>query len=310
MSAALSNATKIDAEFEDGPEPFLKCAGGKRAITSELLRYVPEVITGRYFEPFLGGGALFFAIMSERARMSNVDRPGDTFLNDLNREFLNCYEVVRDDLDALVSVLQHGTLYKNTRQCFYSVRQMRPNFDTKEWRVIAAARTLYLNRVCYNGLFRVNLSGGFNAPFGKYKNPKICDVDKLNRARDALRAANVVFGTQDFEAYVDLFNPRPNDVIYCDPPYWPIDATANFTSYTSKGFGPADQKRLAEAARRWASAGATVILSNADVPPIRRLYRKHFSFRRIQVRRAINSRADRRDAVGELIIVSRPGGRA
>ena len=266
---------------EDGTRarPFVKWAGGKRAIVPEIAHRLPESIR-TYWEPFLGGGAVFFAL--DR-------RIGTAQLSDVNAELALTYQMVRTRADRLIEVLnEHARLHSKAH--YLKVRKMDENLNSVE----RAARFIYLNKTCFNGLYRVNKSGRFNVPMGRYKNPAICDEDNLRAASEVLQKATVRIG--DFTR----IQPTKGDFIYADPPY---DGT--FTGYDSIGFTADDQRRLRDAALRWHGEGAAVMVSNADTPHIRSLYeRQPFTLHTVTAPRSINCKADGREPVGELLITS------
>ena len=267
--------------------PFVKWAGGKRNLIPAIARHFPDRV-GAYWEPFVGGGAVFFTFASRIER---------AVLSDSNAELTTTYEVVKTDVEALIARLRRheaahrrraGRKYKDGRTYYYRVRDEAPD-DA----VDVAARFIYLNKTCFNGLYRVNKSGRFNVPEGSYVNPDICNAGKLRRASKALANATVVPG--DFERTV---RPSAGDFIYCDPPY---DGT--FTSYQAGGFAADAQRRLRDAADRWVAAGATVLLSNADTAAMRRLY-KGYRIERVAAPRFINADGSGRCNAPELLIRS------
>lgn len=265
--------------------PILKWAGGKRQLLPEITKHVPMKFN-RYFEPFFGGGALFFHLEAEGfmpfARAQ---------INDANESLMRCYRAVRDDVDGVIRNLRP---LKYDEKFYYAVRAKFPSGTD----VQRAAQLIYLNRTCFNGLYRVNRTGQFNVPFGRYTNPTICDVDGLRAASRALKTADL--GSVDFGLAVGA--ARKGDFGYFDPPYWPASGSADFTSYTKSAFGPAEQERLRDIALVLKRRGVTVLLSNADVPPIRKLYAKGFELRKVLARRNINSAKAKRGNVGELLI--------
>jgi DNA adenine methylase len=277
------SAAPIRVPLSSSARPPIKIAGGKRKLVSRLLEFVPKTFDHRngYYEPFFGGGALYFALQPRKA-----------FLGDGNPHLAAVYIAIRDDVEGLIRELKEPR-YANTEAAYYRVRETIFR-DSKR----AAAEYIFTNKCGFNGLFRVNSSGGFNVPFGKYDNPMICDAAQLRACAAALRNAH--FYSQDFEK--TLSNARAGDFVYCDPPYWPVSATANFRGYTSSGFGPDDQVRLRDVALRLKKRGVTVVLSNADVSPVRELYKKGFRMDRVEMARAINSKGDGRGKVGELLI--------
>ncbi len=262
--------------------PLLKCVGGKRKLVPELLKRLPKLgPSAAYFEPFVGGGALFFALQPKKA-----------YLGDANEQLMNVYTVLRDDVEGLIRELKKKR-YANTSEAYYKVRETI--FTGTALR--NAAEFCYVNRTAFNGVFRTNKSGVFNVPFGKYTNPTICNEDNFRACSRALR--NVHFSIGDFTT--TMKSARKGDVAYFDPPYWPVSKTANFTSYTSDGFDANDQVRLRDEAMRLKTLGVFVLLSNADAPPVRALY-KGFRMDRVQMARAINSDGEGRGKVGELLI--------
>lgn len=265
-------------------EPFLKWAGGKRQLLASYGPYFP-VQQGGYFEPFLGSAAVFFHLAPQRA-----------VLSDIVEEVAQTYSVVRDHVEELIISLRR---HLNTQEYFSQVRSVIPASLSP---VEQASRFIYLNRTCYNGLFRVNRLGQFNVPFGFYKSPTICDPVRLRAASVALRHATIY--NADFEKVLE--DAKAGDFIYLDPPYSPVSATANFTSYSRQGFDEKEQERLASVFGRLDSRGCLMMLSNSDTPTVRRLY-KGYSIVEVRARRAINSKADRRGPVSELLILNYSG---
>lgn len=267
----------------DTARPFIKWAGGKSRLMPEIAKRFPprDGIRG-YFEPFLGGAAVFF----------HLGHP-NSFLSDRNRELVELYQVVQQDVEGLIENLKN---HKNEREQYYRVRSQDPAMMTPAQR---AARLIYLNKTCFNGLYRVNSKGQFNVPFGRHKNPVICDSQGLRTASAALQQAEISHG--DFASMLD--RAQPMDFIYFDPPYHPLNKTSNFTSYTSGSFGEGEQRRLAEVYRQLAERGCFVMLSNSDTSLIRELYRD-FHIHELQAGRAINSKPERRGKITELLILN------
>lgn len=272
--------------------PFLKWAGGKGKLAPTILAAAPPAMA-RYIEPFAGAGAVFFAV--EEAR------PGTpALLADANAELIETYTVLRDELEALDGALaslaaeyaagdaeQRGAMY-------YRVRASAP-----EWPAERAARFIFLNRTCYNGLFRVNASGRFNVPHGRYKNPRIHDAEFLATSSAALQRAEL--RVADFAGICE--EARPGDFVYLDPPYQPLSATANFTGYTRADFGPTDQLRLRDAFEDLSRRGVAAMLSNSDHPVVRGLYSGlGYRLETVPMSRAINSKGSARTPVPELLI--------
>jgi DNA adenine methylase len=240
----------------------------------------------RYFEPFLGGGAVFFAL-----------RPTRAVLSDSNPELINAYCQVQTNVNRLIEEL-HLHQQEHSKAHYYSVRSNPP-----EDPLARAAWFLYLNRTCYNGLWRVNSKGGFNVPIGSYKNPRIVDSEKLRRASKALKKAKIVCA--DFESVLTRLRPRPvfGDLVYFDPPYVPLSRTSQFTSYTKEDFIERDQRRLARVAETLDARGVRVILSNSETPLIRSLFTDPpFVTDVVHMSRAISSVGSGRGKIPELLI--------
>ncbi|MET0596013.1 MAG: DNA adenine methylase, partial [Polyangiaceae bacterium] len=260
------------------PRPFLKWAGGKGQLLGALRERVPSF--KRYFEPFLGGGALFFALQPKRG-----------VLSDVNDEIINCYKVVRDDVTALIGALGD---HRYDEDHYYEVRNTDPATLPP---IERAARTIFLNKTGFNGLYRVNRSGKFNVPFGRYAKPAICDQENLRACSEALGDMDIK--TSDFEHSAG--RAEGGDFVYFDPPYVPVSRTAAFTAYAPGGFGLDAQSRLARLFAKLAGRGVKVLLSNSDVPEIRELYAS-FRIETIPATRTINCKATRRGPVSELLV--------
>jgi DNA adenine methylase len=261
--------------------PFLKWAGGKTSLLSELLKHVPPRLR-RYHEPFVGGGALFFAAAPRRA-----------VLSDSNGELIHCWQQVRDDVYGVLDALMDH-VYERTH--FERVRALDPARLAPAER---AARFIYLNKTCFNGLWRVNRAGRFNVPFGRYRNPTFHDPALLLRASQALQGVEVV--RAPFE--IALERASPGDFVYLDPPYDPLSETSSFTSYTQDSFGWEDQKRLAAACLALDRRGVRFLLSNSATPRIRELYRR-FEQRLVRAPRHISCKGEGRGRVEELLVLN------
>lgn len=273
--------------------PVLKWAGGKTQILSEILELLPQRI-GTYFEPFAGGGAVFFALAAE----GRFER---AVLADRNPDLLAVYRALQADADGVVRELER---MRHSEDEYYRIRALAPRSLVKR-----AARVIYLNKTGYNGLYRVNRSGQFNVPFGRYKNPNICDADNLRAAGAVLAEVEIV--EADFEEVCT--RARRGDAVYLDPPYVPVSRTANFTAYARHPFGPTEHERLAQAFADLERRGVPAVLSNSDTPETRALYRG-FRAQKVKVTRNINSRPTARGPVDELLVVAervmRPRSRA
>ncbi|MNY04336.1 Modification methylase DpnIIA [compost metagenome] len=275
----MSRISRVVAPVKAGP--FLKWAGGKGRLLGQYEPLFPQRFN-RYFEPFVGAGAVFFHLEPQKAHLS-----------DTNPDLIACYQVIRDELPALIEVLR---MYRHDRDFYYHVRELNPADLTAVQR---AARMIFLNKTCFNGLWRVNRRGQFNVPFGDYKNPKILDEDNLHAVSQALQGVSI--DLRPFDEVVS--KARRGDFIYMDPPYHPVSSTSNFTSYGADDFKPDDQIRLAAAFRRLDAKGCKVMLSNSDTPFIRELY-EDYRIEQVWCRRAINRDAAKRGAVSEVVVMN------
>jgi DNA adenine methylase len=266
--------------------PILKWAGGKRSLVPRILRELPERID-TYYEPFVGGAAVFLALAEEK-------RFARAVITDKNKELINLYTVVRDDLVKLLKRLE-SLQHQTSEQQYYEIRAQKGGD-----RIARAARLIYLNKTGYNGLYRVNSSGGFNVPYGRYKRPKIYDPERLTAA--AMAFQDVTIKVADFEEACTA--ATRGDAVYLDPPYLPVSKTASFSAYHSDAFGLPEHERLAKAFGKLAKKGITAVLSNSATPETRALY-EPFKSSDVQVRRPINSVASGRGAVAELLVVSK-----
>jgi DNA adenine methylase len=278
----------------------VKWAGGKGQLLAELVRRAPRRVE-TYYEPFLGGGAMFFALQADPELA-----PRHAVLNDLNRDLMTVYEVVRDDLDRLIARLEaHALPYlaagdEARAELYYAERDRRPD-DA----VDLAARFIFLNKTCFNGLYRVNRKGQFNVPHGRYRMPRILDCEGLRAASAALQRAELT--SVDFEESVRP--ARPGDFVYFDPPFEPLSKTSSFTGYTEDSFDRAQQLRLKWVMDDLHARGVTAMLSNSPQDFIEGIYRADRERYRLEytpARRAINSRGDRRGVIDELIVTNYP----
>jgi DNA adenine methylase len=294
--------------------PILKWAGGKRQLLPELRRFYPNTFS-RYIEPFVGSGAVFLDLHNS----GRLDRRRAR-LSDINADIIGCYRMVRDEVEAVIEHLRELEAGHHARgaEQFYEVRDGRFNTqrlarggDASAYTPELAAMLIYLNRTGYNGLFRVNSQGAFNVPAGRHVSLTICDAANLRRLSEALDQPGVTLDVRPFgEA---LAGAGCDDFVYLDPPYAPVSRTAQFTSYTAGGFGPAEQAELQSIVIALARRGAHILLSNSIAPEIRRLYADSVEARRagltattVHARRAINSRASSRGAVLEYLITNVP----
>ncbi len=266
--------------------PFLKWAGGKKRLLPVILPRLPARIR-TFHEPFVGGGAVFFALAEARRFERAV-------ISDKNADLVNLYRVVRDRPHQLCAQMQPHAERAGDEAWFYLVRAQNPA-DLSS--VERAARFLFLNRTCFNGLYRVNRSGAFNVPFGRYKNPKVLDPDRIEAASRALRGVEI--RCQDFEAVADEIGP--GDAVYFDPPYVPVSQTASFHHYHAEAFGAEAQGRLLATLRRCWERGAVAVLSNSDCEFTRGLY-AGLEVEVVLAPRAINSDPSGRGLVQELLV--------
>jgi DNA adenine methylase len=283
---------------DDRPRPFVKWAGGKRAIVDELRQWMPAEI-GTYAEPFCGGGAVFFALAAEPRR-----RFKRAILTDKNAELVASYRAIKTDVDALVRRLrkyseEHFALSEEGRRDhFYDVRKLETERLSD---VERAARLIFLNKTCFNGLWRVNSSGLFNVPFGRYAKPKILDERRLRAVHVAL--IDVDIREADFQEATKSL--RSGDFAYFDPPYVPVSRTANFTAYAKDGFGVDEQRRLLDELARLRKKNVAAMVSNTCSPETEALY-AGYHVNRVNVARAINSDASKRGEVFELVVTTYP----
>ena len=264
------------------PRPFLKWAGGKGKLIQQYIPYLPKKFK-TYYEPFLGGAAVFFYL-----------NPPSGTLTDINAELVNAYRCVRDNVEELILNLEAHQL-RHCRDYYYEVRQS-PGVTNIE----KAARLIYLNKTCFNGLYRENSKGAFNVPIGKYKNPKICNPALLRSVSAALQNAQI--NVRPFEDILEHASSC-DDFVYFDPPYHPLSPTSNFTAYSRYSFTQDDQIRLKYVFAELAERGVKVMLSNSDCPFIRELY-SDFNINSIIAPRLINSDARKRGNITELLITS------
>jgi DNA adenine methylase len=270
--------------------PFVKWAGGKSQLIPQIIHLMPAKFT-RYFEPFLGGGAVFFHIASYNR---------NAFLSDINTDLINAYKVIRNHVEELISALNyHQNKYnKSPKKYYYHLRDSAQVFN----KIDTAARFIALNKTCYNGLYRVNKNGLFNVPIGRYKNPIICDADNLRNMSVVLKESGSNLGVSDYKKIL-VEKAEKDDFIYLDPPFHPISNTANFTSYTNNGFTLEDQKELAIIFNELTRRGCRLLLSNSNTEEIRRLYSDYSHLTEVTtVNRSINAIASKRVGHKELLI--------
>jgi DNA adenine methylase len=272
-------------------QPFLKWAGGKRQLLPVINEFIPKFT--QYYEPFIGAGAVLFAL-----------QPQKSVINDTNNELVNCYQVIRDSPEKLLELCQqHQT--KNSKEYYYWLRSQdrTEDFELKT-RVERAARIIYLNKTCFNGLFRVNSQGQFNVPYGNYANPTIADSAVIRAISAYLNHNEVSIIHGDFEQAVST--AQKGAFIYFDPPYHPISDTSSFTGYSKHGFGANEQKRLKELCDRLCDRGCNVLVSNSTASLIKELYAdSRYKIEEVDAARAINVMGSKRGKIKELLIHNR-----
>lgn len=278
----MKQAIQSTAERSPIAKPLLKWAGGKSQMLGDIIPLIPNNY-GRYIEPFVGGGALFFALAPEGG-----------IIADSNPELVNLYQTVADNVEGIIA---HLSLLTNTEEIFYKVRALDWTKLSKDQ---AAARTIFLNKTCFNGLYRVNKSGGFNVPFGRYKNPRLVDEEALRAASTLLKQTTIVHGDYKTVLYE---HAQPGDFIFLDPPYLPISEYSDFKRYTKEQFYEEDHVELAEEVHRLHELGCHVILTNSNHPLVHEQYAK-FKIDVIQTKRYISCNAKGR--TGEDVIVNAP----
>lgn len=267
--------------------PFVKWVGGKRQIMSSITKLLPKNIQDyKYIEPFIGGGAVLFHL-----------QPQNGIINDFNEELINTYQVIKNNLEELIEDLK---THENTADYFYEIRALdrEDNFDELS-KIKRASRILYLNKTCYNGLYRVNNAGEFNAPFGRYKSPNIVNEPTLKAVSNYLNSNNIEILSGDYSEALKLADE--NSFVYFDPPYHPISEGSNFTGYIQGGFNLFDQIDLKKACDQLNEKGIKFLQSNSSSPTILDLY-EDYNIEFVKAKRAINSNGSKRGDVDEVLI--------
>ena len=271
------------------PKPFVKWAGGKRQLMSELKKNFPTKF-GTYLEPFLGGGAVMFDLLAKQPNLK-------CNASDLNSDLVLAYVTIRDRLEKLIESLEdHSKNYhKDSTGYYYEVRNQEPKNQIEK-----VSRLLFLNKTCFNGLYRVNSKGKFNVPLGRYTNPNIVNKENLQAVSKILQSEKIKISCRDFSSIIK--DAKKEDFVYFDPPYQPVSDTANFTSYTHRDFTEDDLERLADLANRLNSKGCNVMLSNSNSKTVKKLFSSGWRIREIKANRAINSNSQKRTGHKEIII--------
>lgn len=270
--------------------PVLKWVGGKRQLIPYIEPLIPKKIT-TYVEPFVGGGAILLHLQPQKA-----------IINDFNQELMNVYEVIKEQpLELIEQLEKHQS--ENSEEYYYEIRALDriPSYE-KLTKVEKASRILYLNKTCYNGLFRVNSSGQFNAPYGKYKNPAIVNDVAIKALSNYFNSSNIKFLTGDYRGA--LKGLRKGSFVYFDPPYMPVSSSSNFTGYTENGFGYDKQVELRDECLKLNKKGIKFLQSNSYTPEILELYSDSsvFKIEVVQAKRSVNSKSDRRGEISEVLI--------
>ena len=271
------------------PKPFVKWAGGKRQLMSELKKNFPTKF-GTYLEPFLGGGAVMFDLLAKQPNLK-------CNASDLNSDLVLAYVTIRDRLEKLIESLEdHSKNYhKDSTGYYYEVRNQEPKNQIEK-----VSRLLFLNKTCFNGLYRVNSKGKFNVPLGRYTNPNIVNKENLQAVSKILQSEKIKISCRDFSSIIK--DAKKEDFVYFDPPYQPVSDTANFTSYTHRDFTEDDLERLADLANQLNSKGCNVMLSNSNSKTVKKLFSSGWRIREIKANRAINSNSQKRTGHKEIII--------
>lgn len=272
-------------------QPFVKWVGGKRGLLSQIIPLIPKEFNN-YFEPFVGGGAMFFELYS-----LGLLKDKKVYLFDINSELINAYNVVKNNPTELIKNLSKFK-EKHSKEFYYEIRALdrEENFFKKS-DIYRATRFIYLNKTCFNGLYRVNSKGYHNVPIGSYKNPNISDEEVVYSASEALQSAIILNAS-----YKDVLKyASKDDFVYFDPPYYPLTVTSSFTSYSEFSFLDKEQKELFEVFNKLNTKGSKVIHSNSDTDFIKELY-KEFEIKNIQANRFINSKSSGRGKISEVLI--------
>lgn len=267
--------------------PFLKWVGGKRQLMPSIVELLPKNIKElNYIEPFIGGGAVLFHL-----------QPKNAIINDFNDELINVYNVIKNNLNELIVALKK---HENNADYFYQIRSLdRTEGFTSLTPIQRASRVIYLNKTCFNGLYRVNNAGEFNAPFGRYKNPNIVNEPTLKAVNKYLNSNNVILRSGDYANV--LMEANENSFVYLDPPYHPISENSNFTGYVQGGWNIFDQIRLRECCDQLNERGIKFLLSNSSAPLIKEQY-ENYTIKTVKANRAINSNGADRGEVDEFLI--------
>lgn len=270
--------------------PVLKWVGGKRQLLKEILPLIPKDISA-YYEPFVGGGAVLFALQPKKA-----------IINDYNAELINVYQVIMNDHDNLIKILETHE-EKNSSEFFYKIREIDRSYEYKNLTdVERAARIIYLNKTCYNGLYRVNQAGQFNSPYGKYKNPNIVNSPAIKALHDYFINSNITITSGDYKDTLKEIKAKTRSFVYLDPPYYPLSSSSSFTGYTENGFDEEQQIELKNECVKLNKKGIKFLLSNSSCDFIEELYKNDFNIKIIKAKRVLNSDGNKRGEIDEVLI--------
>lgn len=270
--------------------PVLKWVGGKRQLLNEIMPLIPKDIT-TYYEPFVGGGAVLFTLQPKKA-----------VINDYNEELINVYNVIMDDPDELIKLLE---IHKenNTSEYYYKVREIDRSPEYKKLsNTERAARIIYLNKTCYNGLYRVNQAGQFNSPYGRYKNPNIVNSPTVKAMNNYFNNNNITITSGDYKDTLKKIRAKTKSFVYLDPPYYPLSSSSSFTGYTDNGFGEEQQKELKNECDKLNKKGIRFLLSNSSCDFIEDLYKDDYNIKIIKAKRVLNSKGNKRGEIDEVLI--------
>ena len=283
LKVAINNSAKY--------QPFVKWVGGKRGLLAQILPLFPKEFNN-YLEPFVGGGAVFFELFSK-----GILNDKKVYLFDINSELINTYYIIKNSPEKLIEKLENFA-NEHTKEFYYQIREWdrKDNFNDLD-PTTKAARFIYLNKTCFNGLYRVNKKGYFNTPMGSYKNPNICDSQTILANSFALK--NAIIQNSSFENVIKF--AKKGDLIYLDPPYYPLNKTSNFTSYSEFEFLENEQQKLFDIFYRLDKKGCKVVQSNSDTAFIKELY-KNYDIQIVNANRFINSKSNGRGKISEVVI--------
>ena len=270
--------------------PVLKWVGGKRQLLKEILPLIPDDIT-TYYEPFVGGGAVLFSLQPKKA-----------FINDYNIELVNVYKIIMNNPNELIKILEEHE-EKNNSEYFYNIRQLDRTSDYKKLSAIErAARIIYLNKTCYNGLYRVNQAGQFNSPYGKYRNPNIVNSPTIKALHNYFNDNKITITSGDYKDSLKNIRANTKTFVYLDPPYYPLSTSSSFTGYTDNGFGEKQQIELKNECDKLNNKGIKFLLSNSSCDFINELYKNDYNIKIIKAKRVLNSDGNKRGEIDEVLI--------